>query len=58
MDILARAISNVQPAVGGHATLPVAITVEGANLNPLTDHFGQGVRCHPFVMAEMQAWLK
>lgn len=41
----------------GYQIIPVAITVEGANL--LTRNliiFGQGaVRCHPFVLREMQA---
>ncbi|EQD56514.1 acyl-CoA dehydrogenase, partial [mine drainage metagenome] len=41
----------------GHQCVPVAITVEGANL--LTRNliiFGQGaVRCHPFVLREMNA---
>src|ERR1700675_4685791 len=41
----------------GYASVPVAITVEGANL--LTRSliiFGQGaVRCHPFVLREMNA---
>jgi acyl-CoA dehydrogenase len=41
----------------GYETVPIAITVEGANL--LTRNliiFGQGaVRCHPFVLREMNA---
>jgi acyl-CoA dehydrogenase len=41
----------------GYQTVPVAITVEGANI--LTRNliiFGQGaIRCHPFVLKEMQA---
>jgi acyl-CoA dehydrogenase len=41
----------------GYQTVPVAITVEGANI--LTRNliiFGQGaIRCHPFVLKEMEA---
>ena len=41
----------------GYQTVPVAITVEGANI--LTRNliiFGQGaIRCHPFVLREMEA---
>lgn len=41
----------------GYQSLPIAITVEGANI--LTRNliiFGQGaIRCHPFVRAEMEA---
>ena len=41
----------------GYATIPIAITVEGANI--LTRSmiiFGQGaIRCHPFVLREIQA---
>lgn len=41
----------------GYQTVPVAITVEGANI--LTRNliiFGQGaVRCHPYILAEMEA---
>lgn len=41
----------------GYESVPIAITVEGANI--LTRNliiFGQGAtRCHPFVLAEMQA---
>jgi acyl-CoA dehydrogenase len=41
----------------GYQSVPIAITVEGANI--LTRSliiFGQGaIRCHPFVLAEMQA---
>jgi acyl-CoA dehydrogenase len=63
MDILGgKAIingpSNMLSVAYRH--MPVAITVEGANI--LTRSliiFGQGaVRCHPFVMAEMQAVQK
>ncbi|WP_037586080.1 acyl-CoA dehydrogenase [Stenoxybacter acetivorans] len=42
---------------GGYQSIPIAITVEGANI--LTRSlmiFGQGaIRCHPFVLKEMQA---
>jgi acyl-CoA dehydrogenase len=41
----------------GYESVPIAITVEGANI--LTRNliiFGQGaIRCHPFVLAEMEA---
>jgi acyl-CoA dehydrogenase len=41
----------------GYESVPIAITVEGANI--LTRNliiFGQGaIRCHPFILAEMQA---
>ena len=41
----------------GYQSVPIAITVEGANI--LTRNliiFGQGaIRCHPFVLAEMEA---
>ena len=41
----------------GYASLPISITVEGANI--LTRNliiFGQGaIRCHPYVLKEMQA---
>ncbi len=41
----------------GYQTVPIAITVEGANI--LTRNliiFGQGaIRCHPFVLKEMEA---
>jgi acyl-CoA dehydrogenase len=41
----------------GYESVPIAVTVEGANI--LTRNliiFGQGViRCHPFVLAEMEA---
>ena len=41
----------------GHEASPIGITVEGANI--LTRSliiFGQGaIRCHPFILAEMQA---
>ncbi|MCP2039914.1 acyl-CoA dehydrogenase [Neisseria sp. HSC-16F19] len=42
---------------GGYLSIPIAITVEGANI--LTRSmmiFGQGaIRCHPYVLQEMQA---
>lgn len=60
MDILGgKGISNGPSNLlsVAYRHMPVAITVEGANI--LTRSliiFGQGaVRCHPFVMAEMQA---
>jgi len=41
----------------GYQSIPIAITVEGANI--LTRSliiFGQGaIRCHPFVLKEMNA---
>jgi acyl-CoA dehydrogenase len=41
----------------GYSSVPVAITVEGANILTRTMiTFGQGaIRCHPFVLAEMNA---
>ena len=41
----------------GYSSVPVAITVEGANiLTRSMITFGQGaIRCHPFVLPEMQA---
>jgi acyl-CoA dehydrogenase len=42
---------------GGYQTLPVGITVEGANILTRTMIiFGQGaIRCHPYLVREMQA---
>lgn len=60
MDIAAGAGISLGPRNilgGAHIALPIAITVEGANI--LTRSmiiFGQGsVRCHPFMQEEMRA---
>jgi acyl-CoA dehydrogenase len=62
MDILGgNAISRGprNPLASAYATVPVSITVEGANILTRTlIVFGQGaIRCHPYALAEMKALM-